>query len=92
MHFKSFAQFIQYIFNLLQGWNLITIPCKCNLTASSLGNLIPNCSIISKWNATLQQYQSYLVGISPPEYDFEIKQGMGIFIYTNEESIWHGGT
>jgi len=83
---------VPFTFNLLQGWNLITIPCKCNLTASSLGNLIPNCSIISKWNATLQQYQSYLVGISPPEYDFEIKQGMGIFIYTNEESIWHGGT
>jgi len=71
-----------------KGWNLITIPCKCNLTASSLGNLIPNCSIIIKWNATLQQFQSYLVGISPPEYDFEIKQGIGYFVYVNNDTTF----
>ena len=72
------------------GWNLIGWFKENSTTASLLGQNITNCSIISKWNASLQQFQSYLVGISPPEYDFEIKQGMGIFIYTNEESIWHG--
>jgi len=85
-HFKIMG--LEFNFSLREGWNLITIPCKCNLTASSLGNLIPNCSIISKWNATLQQFQSYLVGISPPEFDFEIKQGIGYFIYVNNDTTF----
>ena len=74
---------------LYQGWNIIGWFSD-STTASSLGENITGCSIVSKWNASLQQFQSYLVGISPPEFDFIIKQGMGIFIYTNEASIWHG--
>ncbi len=72
------------------GWNLIGWFKNETTTASSLGQNITNCSIISKWNASLQQYESYLVGTSPTKFDFKIERGMGIFIYTNEESIWHG--
>ncbi len=71
------------------GWNLIGW-FNNSTKASLLGQSITNCSIVSKWNASLQQYQSYLVGISPPEFDFVIKPGMGIFIYTTTESIWYG--
>ena len=71
------------------GWNLI--GWFNNVTkASLLAENINGCSIIAKWNTTIQRYQSYLVGISPPEYDFAIERGMGLFVYTTKESIWHG--
>ncbi len=77
-----------FSFFFYKGWNLITIPYENNFTAKSLGNAISQCNIIAKWNSSIQQYQSYLVGISPPEFDFEIEDGKGYFIYLKNNTIF----
>ena len=60
-----------------------------NTTASSLGDAISGCEIISRWDAVNQTYRSYIIG-GPPGLDFTITRGMGLFILVNEESLWYG--
>ena len=50
------------------------------IKASDLANLIgsnimPTGSVISKWNTNKGSYDDYVVGISPPSYDFVISPG-----------------
>ena len=86
--FQIFTEEIQFTFELFEGWNLITIPCYNNWTAKTLGQNISYCKIISRWNSSIQQYESYLVGISPPEYDFDIEDGKGYFIYVENDTVF----
>ena len=49
-------------------------------TASQLASMIgsdimPDGSVVSKWNTSKGAFDSYIVGISPPEYDFVIEPG-----------------
>jgi PKD repeat protein len=66
----------------LVGWT------SANMTASSLGDLI-NSEIgateitIAKWNATAGNWDGYLWGISPSEYDFTLVYGGGYFIWVD---------
>jgi len=71
------------------GWNLLGWYHDYNTTASSLSGNITGCTSVSKWNATLQTYDTYIVG-GPPTFDFTITRGMGIFIDVSVPSIWHG--
>ncbi len=74
---------------LKKGWNLITIPLRCNYTAKSLGQIISYCSIISKWDALNQTYISYLVNVSPDEFNFEIEDGKGYFVYVENDTMFY---
>ena len=70
---------------LHKGWNLITLPCKNNYTASSLYENISGCSIILKWNASEQDIEMYVPN-SP--YDFEIEDGVGYLMAVENDTIF----
>jgi hypothetical protein len=72
------------------GWNLIGWYHDYNTTASSLAANIPGSLSVSRWDNVNQTYQTYIVG-GPPVFDFTIRNGMGIFVDVNVESIWSGG-
>jgi hypothetical protein len=72
------------------GWNLIGWYHEYDTTASSLSENITGCTTVSMWNATLQTYDTYIVG-GPPTFDFTITRGMGLFVDVTEESVWYGG-
>jgi hypothetical protein len=75
--------------SLLTGWNLIGWYKSTDATASNLGGNITNCTSVSKWNATIQTYQTYIIG-GPPVFDFTISRGMGIFVDVTSPSYWYG--
>ena len=58
-------------------------------TASSLSENITGCISVSMWNASLQTYDTYIVG-GPPSFDFNITCGMGLFVDVTAESVWYG--
>ena len=71
------------------GWNLIGWYHDFNTTASSLAGNISGCTSVSKWNATMQTYDTFIVG-GPPSFDFTVSCGMGLFVEVNETSYWNG--
>jgi len=74
---------------LYESWNLIGWYQDYNTTASSLADNITGCTSVSRWNASLQTYDTYIVG-GPPSFDFDISKGMGLFVDVTEESFWYG--
>jgi hypothetical protein len=44
--------------------------------------------MVSWFDAENQTFKTHIVGV--PLYDFTIMQGMGLFLYTGEASVWHG--
>jgi len=67
-----------YGFELYQGWNLIGWHENESIMANQLGYDI-GASVITKFNPQNQEFISHIVG---PVYDnFEITQGMGLFVY-----------
>jgi len=72
------------------GWNMIGWYHDYDTTASSLGENISDCTIVSMFDAELQSYSSYIVGVSPPSADFTISCGMGVFVVVDQPSIWYG--
>ena len=73
--------------DLRKGWNLIGWLNFSAIKASELANYVigGNVTLISIWNASAQQYEDYLPGISPPSYDFYIYPGMGFWIYVDAD-------
>ena len=71
------------------GWNAIGWYHDYNTTASSLGENISGCEIVSKFDCVNQIFQSYICG-GPPGFDFVITQGMGLFVLVDETSTWLG--
>jgi len=71
------------------GWNLLGWYHTENTMASSLGENITGCEMVSWFDASTQGYETYFVG-GPSSFDFEITSGMGIFVLVDEESTWHG--
>ncbi|OYT29235.1 MAG: hypothetical protein B6U94_07800, partial [Thermofilum sp. ex4484_79] len=75
---------------LVRGWNIIGWPLG-NLTASELANIIGDKTrYISKWDPVNDRFITYIPGISPKEYDFEVRPGEGYFIYVDGdiEVVW----
>jgi len=70
------------------GWNMIGWYHDYNTTASSLAENITGCEMVSWFDAENQTFKTHIVGV--PIYDFTITQGMGLFLYTNEASVWYG--
>jgi len=73
---------------LFVGWNMIGWGHDYNTTASSLSENISGCEMVSWFDAENQTFKTHIVGV--PIYDFTIMQGMGLFLYTDEASVWHG--
>ena len=71
------------------GWNLLGWYHDYHTTASSLSENITGCTSVSRWNASLQTYDTYIVG-GPPTFDFDVIRGMGLFVDVTEESVWYG--
>jgi hypothetical protein len=67
------------------NWNLINMPLNNSWMASTLAENITGCQMISWFDAENQTYKTYIVGV--PGYDFEIKDGYGLFILVNQSSI-----
>ncbi len=68
------------------GWNMIAVPIDVDWNASDLAAMIQGCISVSKWNATMQTYDTYIVG-GPPSFDFLLKEGHGYFVDVDQASI-----
>lgn len=70
------------------GWNLLGWFQGFNTTASSLAENIDGCLSVSRWNASMQTYDTYISEVPPS--DFNILCGIGVFVDVNQTSIWYG--
>jgi hypothetical protein len=68
------------------GWKLIGWSQDYATDAATLGQYIPSCTVVCRFNSDSQSYTTHVVGI--PYNEFTITQSMGLFIYTTEASIW----
>ena len=71
-----------------EEWNIIGWYHELPTTAEALGQAINGTSVVSMFDPLTQTFLTHVVGI--PHDNFSITQGMGLFIYTNESSFWHG--
>ena len=64
------------------GWNMLSVPIlNYTLNASGLG--LAQGDEIAEWDSSTQAYTSvYVVGISPPSFDFAIEPGRSYFVYS----------
>ena len=69
-------------------WNIIGWYHDYSTTAESLGENISTCSVVIMFNASTQIFLTHVVG--SPHDNFIIEQGMGLYVYTTESSIWQG--
>ncbi|HEC77199.1 MAG TPA: PKD domain-containing protein, partial [Thermoplasmatales archaeon] len=69
------------------GWNCLGWFKENETTASSLYNAIDNCTVVLKWDASIQDFDLYAPGI--PD-DFVISRGDGFLVAVSKQSIWHG--
>jgi hypothetical protein len=75
---------VPFVMQLATGWNLVSIPVIgiAPFMASGIGlsfgdQVIP-------WNSATQTYGTpFLVGITPPLFDFQLQPGLGYWIYAN---------
>ena len=72
---------VRFDVNLLQGWNLFSLPLLAtNYTSASLG--LPPRSVVVKWNSTSCQYDDiFVVGVSPPSWAFALAEGVAYWIF-----------
>ena len=68
-------------------WNMIGWYHSYDTTASSLMENITGCIMVSWYDNVNGTYKT---ATSSGGYDFTITQGMGLFVYTTEASIWYG--
>jgi len=68
--------------------NLISLPYGISgiATAEELGQSIPDCLVVSRWNAAVQGYQSHIVGFPPN--DFPVEHGEAYFIAVSANVVW----
>lgn len=94
---KNVAEFYTKIFmhdwnvsqttiNLTDGWNFITLSLApyTIFTAEHLADNIENCTHITMWNSTEQNFSLYTNGTS--ENGFDIKTGNGYMVYVTGNS------
>lgn len=70
--------------SLVSGWNFIGFTELTPIKASELGARIGTlCKAITWFNPAIGGYESYMPGVSGPEYDFTIRPGYGLLIFMN---------
>jgi hypothetical protein len=70
-------------------WNLIGWYQDYDTTAINLADNITGCLTVNMWDALNQTYKPYIVG-GPPDFDFPIFSGMGLFVEVDTVSTWNG--
>lgn len=88
---NSFSYIIKFHSTPLKaGWNLVALALEpsSQITADDLGGIIgPSCTVISRWEEIEGKYYSYLPGISPEVFNFEIKLGRGYFVFLISDGV-----
>jgi len=56
-------------------WSSLNATSASELSALIGGDIMPTGSVVSRWNVSTGSFDSYVVGISPPSYDFSIGPG-----------------
>jgi hypothetical protein len=74
--------------HLYEGWNLIGWFNQTSTNAENLGENITGCTVVIMFNASTQTFKTHVVGT--PHDNFIITSGMGILIWTTNESWWQG--
>ncbi|MEW6069086.1 MAG: M14 family zinc carboxypeptidase [Candidatus Thermoplasmatota archaeon] len=81
---KSIANTTIY---LSAGWNSIGWFNNTTIYASSLAKKIgENCTAVAYWDTTVGRFVTYSVGTNLS--NFEIKQGIGYFVYVVGATVW----
>ena len=73
---------------IFKEWNLIGWSKDTSTTAESLGMTINNTTVVTMFDAKNNTFVTHVAGT--PHDNFIITRGMGLFIYTDKNSIWHG--
>ncbi|HEC77446.1 MAG TPA: hypothetical protein ENI33_09375 [Thermoplasmatales archaeon] len=69
------------------GWNILGWFNSWQTNASSLYNAIQGCTLVLKWNASMQDFDLYAPGVPN---DFVVTRGDGFLVAVSEQSTWHG--
>jgi len=77
---------ITHEFSLKKEWNLITLPLENSFSAESLGQAIPNCTVVTKFDALTNTFTTHVVNTSHDNFDIE--KGVGYFIYLTENQTF----
>jgi hypothetical protein len=67
------------------GWNMIGWSLYSNSTAEALCNAVSSGSghtVISQFNPSTGDYNSYIDGVSPNSFNFAVTPGTGYFLYS----------
>jgi len=77
----------QTTIDLTEGWNLITpsLAPYTIFTAQDLAGSIINCTHVTYWNNTQQNFTLYTTGVNGN--DFDVKTGVGYMVYVTSNSI-----
>jgi hypothetical protein len=76
---------------LRPGLNAIGWTGIANTTAEDFGGDITNCTYVTKWNETEQEFKTYM--INAPNHGFVMETGRGVFVHIkgSEDVMWYGG-
>ncbi len=82
--FGVFGDFTRYWMNLSEGWNMVTLPVwnSSFVNAQDLGEWIPDCTMVSRWNPQEQMYVTHVVGYGS---GFNLVNGSGYFVYVTAD-------
>ncbi|MCG2826633.1 MAG: N-acetylmuramoyl-L-alanine amidase, partial [Thermoplasmatales archaeon] len=71
---------------LKEGWNFISLSLNASYSAETLAKNIENCTHISKWDSTIQNFTIY----KRKSYisDFEIEKNKGYLIYVSSSTFF----
>lgn len=71
---------------LYTGWNFISIPLISNCTARTLG--LSTGDQVVRWNSSTRTYDKiYIVGFSPPTFDFPLIMSYGYWVYSTSDKV-----
>ena len=74
-----------YVINLVTGWNLVSFPVvNTTLKASDLTGI--GVQTVASYNLTTGDYDSYIIGVSPSQYDITMSTDVGYFVYCTKDT------
>jgi hypothetical protein len=75
------------------GYNTITLPLSSSLSlAKELGQSIPHCTAVKRWDAHSQGYESIAFKVGDTWYgDTPLQPGMPYYVNVTADGIWPGG-
>jgi len=74
---------------LQPGWNLLGWSNTETISAELFGETISGCDTVMEWDSLMQDYIPHPMATNVNNFD--VNMGMGLFIHTDQASIWYGG-